>query len=101
MKRLKISSLFSPENLFIVVYLFLYAAILLSADPEWLMWAGPITLGAFPVNAAPPLPFGPADTFRAAASGVFLGLSALALLLLANGIPDTRGAALDKTTHAR
>ncbi len=100
MKRVKISSFFAPENLFVAVYLFLYAAILLSSDPEWLMWAGPITLGAFPLTAAPPLPFGPAETFRTVGSGAFLGLAALAFLFLTNGNPHSRGAVLDKTTRA-
>jgi hypothetical protein len=72
------------ENLFAAAYLFFFAVILLSSDPEWLMWAGPITLGAFPLGIPQTaLSFDPLEAFRAAGSAAFLGLSALAVLFLA------------------
>lgn len=89
MKRIKTNRLLASENLFALAFLFLYAVILLLSDPEWLMWAGPITLGAFPAYTAPPLPFDPADTLRGAAAGVMLGLLAFMVLLAANGNPRT------------
>ncbi len=99
-KRMTTNRLIAPENLFAAVYFFLFAVILLSSDPEWLMWAGPITLGAFPVDAAPSLSFDPLVAFRAAAGGVFLGLLALAVLLTAAGSLSPHDATLRKTTHA-
>jgi hypothetical protein len=100
MRQLLTKRFFTPENLFVAGVLFFYAVILLSSDPEWLMWAGPITLGAFPVTSPPsPLPFDPAEAFRAAATGVFLGLLALAVLLLASGDTPAVSASLDKTPH--
>ncbi len=80
------------EFLFTAVYLFVFALLLISSKPEWLMWAGPITLGAFPVSAPASLPpFDPAQAFRAAGSGAFLGMLALAaLLFLDDGTAGTR-----------
>jgi hypothetical protein len=100
MRRIPITRIIAPENLFVAVYLFFYAVILLSSDPEWLMWAGPIILGAFPAAGAPSLSFDPLEAFRAAATGVFLGLLALAVLLSAAGNLRTHSATLEKTTHA-
>lgn len=91
MKQIKTNRLLASENLFVPAFLFLYAVILLSSDPEWLIWAGPITLGAFPADIAPPLPFDPADALRGAAAGVMLGLLAFVVLLAANGSPRTHG----------
>jgi hypothetical protein len=69
------------ESLFVGVFLFVYALILLVSDPEWLMWAGPITLGALPVTA-PMLPpaFDAMETFQVASYSVLPGLLAWILL---------------------
>jgi hypothetical protein len=96
MRRISIARLITPDNLFAAVYLFLFAVILLSSDPEWLMWAGPITLGAFPSDIPPPLSFDPFETVRAAAGGALLGLLAFVILLAANGNPRPHGERLEK-----
>ncbi len=88
MRRRQRSRYTAREYLFVAVYLFVFALLLLTSKPEWLMWAGPITLGAFPVSAPASLPpFDPVEAFRAAGSGAFLGLLALAALLFLDGGP--------------
>lgn len=74
------------ENLFAGAFLFLYALILLVSDPEWLAWAGPILLGAFPAEApANSFAAAPLETLQAASYLILPGL--LALMVLA-GIRD-------------
>lgn len=86
MKRPLGKGIVTRENLFAGAFLFLYALILLVSDPEWLVWAGPITLGAFPTEA-PAYAFAaaPLETLQAACYLILPGL--LALMILA-GIRD-------------
>lgn len=70
------------EKLFLAAFLFVYAFLILSSDPEWLMWAGPVMLGALPVAAAPPLPaLDPMETVQAASYAALLGLLGVVVLL--------------------
>jgi hypothetical protein len=86
MKHLSGKGIATRENLFAVSFLFVYALILIASDPEWLMWAGPITLGAFPVEAPPAFPaFDPQEAFRAASYSVLPGLLAWILLVRLRG----------------
>jgi hypothetical protein len=86
MKHLSGKGIATRENLFAVTFLFVYALILLVSDPEWLIWAGPITLGALPVEApGVPFEFDPVETFQAASYAVLPGLLALILLVLIRG----------------
>ncbi|HSL92463.1 MAG TPA: hypothetical protein VK863_07420 [Candidatus Limnocylindrales bacterium] len=86
MKHLSGKGIVTRENLFAVTFLFVYALILLVADPEWLMWAGPITLGAFPVET-PRFTFAidPVETLQGASYAVLPGLLALILLMRIRG----------------
>jgi len=69
------------EILFVGVYFAVYAFLLLASDPAWLMWAGPVTLGAFPVTApAVSLPFEPLEVLQTASYLALPGLLALAFL---------------------
>jgi hypothetical protein len=86
MKHLSEKGIATRENLFAVTFLFVYALILLVSDPEWLLWAGPITLGAFPVEAPGVFfPFDPVETFQAASFAVLPGLLALIFLVRIRG----------------
>ncbi len=86
MKHLSEKGIATRENLFAVTFLFVYALILIASDPEWLMWAGPITLGAFPVGApGVSFAFDPVETFQAASYAVLPGLLALILLVRLRG----------------
>jgi hypothetical protein len=72
----------SRENLFAFAFLFVYGFLILVSDPEWLMWAGPVTLGVFPVEAPHVLPaFDSLETLRSASYSVLPGLLALIVLL--------------------
>lgn len=86
MKHLSGKGIATRENLFAVTFLFVYALILLVSDPEWLMWAGPITLGAFPVGA-PGVTFAsePVGSLQAASYAVLPGLLALIFLMRIRG----------------
>lgn len=69
------------ENLFAGTFLFVYALILLVSDPEWLTWAGPIVLGAFPAgNPATPVDAVALETLQAATYWMLPGLLALLIL---------------------
>jgi hypothetical protein len=86
MKHLSGKGIATRENLFAVTFLFVYALILLVSDPEWLMWAGPITLGAFPVEApGVSFAFDPVETFHAASYAVLLSLLAWIFLVRVRG----------------
>lgn len=86
MKRLITESIVTRENLFAGAFLFLFALILLVSDPEWLAWAGPILLGAFPA-AAPAVSFAaaPLETLQAAC---YLILPALLAGMILAGIRE-------------
>jgi hypothetical protein len=86
MKHLSGKEIATREHLFAVMFLFVYALILIVSDPEWLLWAGPITLGAFPVEAPGfSFAFDPVETFPAASYAVLPGLLALILLVRIRG----------------
>lgn len=82
MKRLITKKIVTRENLCAGVFLFLYALILLVSDPEWLAWAGPILLGAFPAEA-PTVSFAaaPLETLQAACYLILPALLALMVLV--------------------
>ena len=89
MKQLHGKGSGTAEYLFVGVYLAVYAVLLLVSDPEWVMWAGPITLGAFPVAAPKVFPvFEPMEIFQAASYMVLPGL--LALIILVRTRSDAR-----------
>lgn len=92
MKHLSGKGIATRENLFAVSFLFVYALILIASDPEWLMWAGPITLGALPVEApGVSIAFDPVETLEAASYAVLPGLLALILLVrIGREAPDSR-----------
>lgn len=82
MKHLPGKGIATRENLFAATFLFVYGLILLVSDPEWLMWAGPITLGALPVEApGVSFAFAPVEILQAASYAVLPGLLALIFLV--------------------
>jgi hypothetical protein len=86
MKHLSGKGIATRENLFAVTFLFVYALILIVSDPEWLLWAGPITLGAFPVEApGVSFAFDPMEIFPVVSYAVLPGLLALILLVRLRG----------------
>jgi hypothetical protein len=72
----------AAEVLFVGVYFVVYAFLLLVADPEWLIWAGPITLGAFP-SAVPNVAsaFDALEILQSASFLILPGLLALIFLV--------------------
>jgi len=92
MKHLPGKGIATRENLFAVTFLFVYALILLVSDPEWILWAGPITLGAFPVEApGVSIAFAPMEILQAASYAVLPGLLALIVLVrIRREAPDSR-----------
>lgn len=101
MKPLKGKCGTAAEVLFVGTYFVVYAFLLLVADPEWLMWAGPVVLGAFPVEASPVvLPaFDPLETLRLASYSVLSGLLALIVLVRIAGRRRSPGVAESKGTR--
>jgi hypothetical protein len=91
MKDLFTKRIATREILFLCGFFFAYASLLLASDPEWLMWAGPILLGAFPVEAAPAASLSavPMDSLQAASYLILPGLLALVILVALRG--DGRG----------
>jgi hypothetical protein len=87
MKPLKGKCGTAAEVLFVGTFFVVYAFILLVADPEWLVWAGPVALGAFPVKAAPVVlyAFDPLEALRSASFSVLPGLLALIVLVRIGG----------------
>lgn len=82
MKHLSGRGIATRENLFAATFLFVFALILLVSDAEWLMWAGPITLGALPVEApGVSFAFDPVETLQVASYALLPGLLALILLV--------------------
>lgn len=73
------------EYAVIAVLLSVYAlAIFLSPDPEWVVWAGQMTVGVIDPAALPPaLPAGAAEALRTASALSGLGLLAVAVLAVA------------------
>ncbi len=79
--------LFTIKGLVIGAILFsLYAVILFSLDPEWVMWAGPMALGALYVpNQPPPLFTRPETVFQMASLFSLLNLAVLFLVAMLRG----------------
>ena len=79
--------LFSMGELLLITIVFsVYAIILLSLDPEWVLWAGSMSLGALYIPDPPPRLFDdPQQAFRAASVFSLLGLFALGLLMVIMG----------------
>ncbi len=73
------------ELLFAALLLALYGlAIFGPADPEWVLWAGPMAVGALDVSSTPPLAASAAPGTLQTAAGLSV-LGALAAALLAAG----------------
>ncbi len=73
------------EPLFAALLLTLYGlAIFLPPDPEWVLWAGPMVVGALDVSSTPPLAASAAPGTLQTAAGLSV-LGALAAALLAAG----------------
>ena len=87
MKNTQDDRLFTGKGLLIGACFFsIYAAILFSIDPEWILWAGPMTLGALYVpSPAPQLFDNPQHALQAASVFSFLGLLTLVLLMATVG----------------
>lgn len=82
--------LFTTGGLLIGALLFsLYAVVLLSVDPEWVMWLGFTTLGTFPPPEFPPPLFAdPHEARQVASFLMLLGLLVLLLLMAIMGDVD-------------
>jgi len=87
MKNRREDRLFTGKGLLIGAICFsLYGIILLSLDPEWVLWAGSMSLGALYIPDPPPRLFDdPQQAFRAASVFSLLGLFALGLLMVIMG----------------
>ncbi|NJD63191.1 MAG: hypothetical protein FIA93_10805 [Deltaproteobacteria bacterium] len=82
MKHLEGKGYTAVEVLFIGGYFVVLAFLLLVADPEWLVWAGPITLGALPYAAPKAAPaFDALETLQSASFLSLPGLLALIFLV--------------------
>jgi hypothetical protein len=101
MKPLKGKCGTAAEVLFVGIFFVVYAFLLLVADPEWLMWAGPVALGAFPVEAAPVVlsAFDPLEALRLASFSVLPGLLALIVLVCIGGMRRGSGIAESRGTR--
>jgi hypothetical protein len=90
MKHLSEKGIAPSEVLFVGASLTVYAFLLLVADPDWLMWAGPVALGAFPITApGSSLAFDPLEILATASYSVLPGL--LALIILASSRGEAHG----------
>ncbi|MGE5699387.1 MAG: hypothetical protein ACM31N_04900 [Deltaproteobacteria bacterium] len=91
----------TAEVLFVGTFFVVYAFLLLVADPEWLMWAGPVALGAYPVEAAPFVlsAFDPLEALRSASFSLLPGLLALIVLVRIGGRGRGSGIAESKETR--
>lgn len=73
-----------------------YGLILLSADPEWVVWAGQMTVGCLPLDAAPVSAAGDArESLRAAGS-----MSAVGLLVAAASFVLSRRRSVERLVRA-
>ena len=81
MKRILSRAFAAPGDCAGLALLALYGCALLVADPAWILWAGPVTMGAFPVDAAPVAAApGYLDTLQAASCAAAAGLLAVAAI---------------------
>jgi hypothetical protein len=71
------------DFLFSVLFLLVYGLILLSSDPEWLVWAGSMTMGVLYNGELPAvaMPIAPLESLRAASTFGLFGLLALVFLV--------------------
>jgi hypothetical protein len=82
MKQLHGNGTTVAEVLFVGAYFVVYAFLVLVVDPEWLLWAGPILLGAFPTAAPKVTPaFDALEMLQSASFLVLPGLLALIFLV--------------------
>jgi hypothetical protein len=89
MKPLKGYGTTAAEVLFVGTYFVVYAFLLLVVDPEWLIWAGPITLGALPAAAPKVAPaFDALEILQSASFLILPGL--LALIFLVRALREAR-----------
>ncbi len=64
--------------LFNTLFFITYGVILYLSDPEWIMWAGSMTMGVLRIGDIPPaIPVAPFDALRAASVYGLFGLLAL------------------------
>lgn len=72
MKNKTIKGIFRRENLVAGGLLSLYGTVLFSLDPQWVMWAGSMTVGVLGVGEAlpPPLGSGGEAAFLASVAGL-------------------------------
>jgi hypothetical protein len=75
----------AAEVLFVGAFFVVYAFLLLVSDPEWLLWAGPITLGAFPYGVPKVAPA--FDALEILQSASFLSLPGLLALIFLVRMP--------------
>ena len=87
MKTQQTDRLFTKQGVLIGAVLFaIYAVILLSLDPEWVLWAGSMTLGALYIpDPAPSLFDHPQEALQMASVFNLLGLLTLLLLMVIIG----------------
>jgi len=99
MKRLPKKGVATAEILFLIVYFASFAYLLLVSDPAWLIWAGPITLGAFPTVASGVAPsIEPHQLCQAASYSILPGLLALFIL---EGIREEKSGAAPEAQETR
>ena len=68
------------------IFFSIYAAILFSMDPAWVMWAAPMAMGALYVpDPPPPLFANPEDAFQMSFVASLLSLLALAVIAVIRG----------------
>jgi hypothetical protein len=79
--------LFTNRGLLIIAFVFsIYAICLLSVDPEWVLWAGSMSLGSLYIPDQPPrLIDSPRETIQLASVLCLLGLIALLCLMAIMG----------------
>lgn len=87
MKNQPEEKIFTKKGLVIGALLFsCYGAILLLLDPEWVTWAGLMTMGALALpDLPPPLFSNPEEGFQMASFFSFLSLLAILLLVVVTG----------------
>lgn len=87
MKNQPEERIFTKKGLLIGTLFFAtYGVILLSLDPEWVMWAGSMSLGVLYIPDPPPSLFdNPQEAFQMASVFSLLGLLTLLLLMVVMG----------------
>ena len=87
MKNQPKERLFSRKELLFIVFIFsIYAISLLSVDPEWVLWAGSMSLGSLYIPDQPPRLFDdPREALQMASAFCLIGLVALLCLMVITG----------------